>query len=309
MRIVSLLPAATEIVFALGLGDELVGVTHACDFPAEARTRPSLTQPVPELADNAVPASYQLACAAAHVGSAAAVVDEELLGDLRPDLVLTQERCPACATSYRQLGPAVRALLDDDATVLSLEPTSVEGILHAISTVGAMTSAEDEAVGLVEILRERLADVEETVAARRAAGHRAPRVVALEWLDPLVAPGHWVPEQVRRAGGWDLLGREGERPGPTSWDAVRDLDPEMLLVLPAAADLRGALAAWSRAPRPDRWEELRVARRGRVFALDGAAYFARPGPRVIDGIEMLAEIFDPDGFEDVAPMGGWRPVG
>ena len=171
-----------------------------------------------------------------------------------------------------------------------------------------MTEAEDAAVVLVESLRARLSTIEGAVQARRDAGGRSPRVVALEWLDPPFASGHWVPEQVRRAGGWELLGTDGDRSVQSSWRAVLEVDPEMLLLMPCGYHLAETQAEWARTPRPAGFEELTAARRGQVFALDGSAYFSRPGPRVIDGIELLAEIFDPATFVDIAPFGSWTPV-
>jgi iron complex transport system substrate-binding protein len=290
MRIVSLLPAATEIVCALGLAGDLVGITDACE--------------VPDTAGLCIVA--WAADSSAGPGFARLDVDDALVAELRPDLILVPEpRSPGrpWAPSPGEQAGARRGA----PTVVTLAPMTVEGILHAIATIGAMTSAEDEALGLVEILRQRLADVEEVVVARRAAGHAPPRVVALEWLDPLFAAGRWVPEQIRRAGGWDLLGRDGEAAARATWDAIGDLDPEMLLLMPRGADLTGALAAWGRMPRPPGWTGLHAVRRGQVFALD-AAYFGHPGPRVIDGIELLAELFDPAGFVDIAPPVGWVPV-
>jgi iron complex transport system substrate-binding protein len=294
MRIVSLLPAATEIVCALGLADDLVGVTHACVVPPEAVGVRVVTRPV----GSGGPAGP---------GLPRFEVDEAQVADLRPDLILVPGWWRAGRPGLQRGGEPADTR-PGHPTVVTLAPASIEGVFHAISTVGAMTSAEDEAMGLVEILRERLADVEEAVVVRRAAGHAPPRVVALEWLDPPFAAGGWIPEQIRRAGGWDVLGREGEAATRTRWSAVVDLDPEMLLLMPRDADLAGTLAAWGRAPRPPAWREIRAVRRGRVFALDAASLFSNPGPRVIDGIELLAELFDPAGFVDAAPPGGWMPV-
>ncbi|MFL5778189.1 MAG: cobalamin-binding protein, partial [Chloroflexota bacterium] len=146
------------------------------------------------------------------------------------------------------------------------------------------------------------------VGSRSESGRRAPRVVGLEWLDPPFALGHWVPEQVRRAGGWDLLGADGESSRQTSWHDVREVDPEMLVLMPCGFHLDETVSEWERTPRPTGYEDLAAVRRGQVFAVDGSAYFSRPGPRVIDGIELLAEIFDPEAFVDVAPPGSWTPV-
>jgi len=311
VRIVSLLPAATEIVWALGLADDLVGVSHACDHPAAVVGRPVVTRPAagPRTAPSSAVDAADRAPTAGTPGSVEVLFDR--VAALRPDLVLAgpPPRGPAAAPGEAGgFDQSLRDVIDADATVVTLEPASIEGIFHAIATVGAMTDAEDEAVGLVEILRERLADVEEEVEERREQGHRPPRVVALEWLDPLVAPGLWVPEQVRRAGGWDLLGSDGRPATSTTWEAIEDLDPEMILLMPLGMHLADVVATWRAGPRPASWGELQAARRGQVFALDGEAYFNRSGPRVVDGIELLAEIFDPAAFVDVAPAASWVPV-
>jgi iron complex transport system substrate-binding protein len=308
MRIVSLLPSATEIVCAIGLGDSLVGVTHECDYPPEVVGKPVITRSVHDLTTASSRDIHRLVTASMHGGSSLYALDETALAAARPDLILTQELCRVCAVSYREVNEVARAI-DADITVVSLEPTSIEGIFNTITTVGAMTENEDAAVDVVESLRERLGAVEEKVQARRDAGGRSPRVVGLEWLDPPFATGHWVPEQIRRAGGWELLGSDGEKSVQTTWDAVAEVDPEMLILMPCGFHLPETLEAWSKTRRPPGYEDLAAVRRGRVFAVDGSAYFSRPGPRVIDGIELLAEIFDPDAFVDIAPFGSWTPVG
>ena len=307
MRIVSLLPSATEIVCAIGLGDELVGVTHECDFPPDVIGKPVITHSVHDLSAASSRDIHRLVTASVHGGSSLYALDEEALADAKPDLILTQELCRVCAVSYREVNDVARAI-DADITVVSLEPTSIEGILNTITTVGAMTEAEDAAIDLVETLRERLGAVAEKVQARRDGGGRSPRVVGLEWLDPPFATGHWVPEQIRQAGGWELLGSDGDASTQTTWDAVSEVDPEMLLLMPCGFHLQETIDAWAATRRPPGYADLTAARRGQVFALDGSAYFSRPGPRVIDGIELLAEIFDPDAFVDVAPFGSWSPV-
>ena len=170
-----------------------------------------------------------------------------------------------CAVSYREVNEVARRI-DADITVVSLEPTSIEGILNTITTVGAMAEVEDAAIDVVEALRERLGAIEQRVAARREAGHRAPRVVGLEWLDPPFAVGHWVPEQIRRAGGWDLLGSDGEKAHPTTWDAVAEVDPEMLFLMPCGFHLSETVREWARTPIPPWLAELPAVQRGAVFA-------------------------------------------
>lgn len=287
MRIVSLQPAATEIVCALGLEDQLVAVSAACNWPPEILGRPVVTRP-------GVGSGHD------RIGE----LDIAALVDARPDLVVAgrEVRVPG----RRPLEAAIRDV-DPRISVLTLEPGSLEGIFNAIISVGAMTEAEDEAVGLVELLREDLQDLEERVDERRAEGKRPARVVALESLDPPVAAGRWVPELVRRAGGWELLGREGEEPRETTWAAVRDVDPEILVVIDDDQRTNEILYAWDGGERPDWWAEVAAIGRGQVYAVE-PAFFRRGGPRVIDGLAVLAEIMDPEGFVDVSPPGSWSPI-
>jgi len=309
VRIVSLLPSATEICFALGLGDELVGRTHECDFPPEAAEIPVMTTDVGAVASATSRQINDRVAASVHGGDSIYRLDVAALAAADPDLILTQELCDVCAVSYRDVAEAVR-LAGTDSEIISLEPTSIEGILNSISTVGAYAEAEDEAVGLIELLRERLARIENRVLERRLAGLPPRRVVALEWLDPPFAAGHWVPEQVRRAGGWDLLGSTGQPAVETTWESVRDVEPEMLLLMPCGFDARRTALEWrdTAAPRPAWLEDMAALRSGEIYALDGSAYFSRPGPRVIDGIALLAEIFDPGEFTDEVPEGAFIRV-
>ncbi len=297
MRIVSLHPAATEIVFAIGLGEELVGVTAYCDAPPEARTLPVVAR---------LPAGRPAAAGGA--GPALLELDRDALAEADPDLVIHSVLNRVCAVGPRELR-AIADEIDEEVSILSLDPLSVEGALNAIQTVGAMTEAEDEAMDVVVGLRERLQAIEGIVVARRDRGFVAPRVAALEWLDPPIAVGRWIPEQVRLAGGWELLGREHEEPSPTSWSALREVDPEIIVLMPAGMDLPQAVAAWEALPRPDGWSELQAVRTGRVFAVDGSAYFWRPGPRIVDGIEVLAEIVDPKAFDGLAPNDSFVRLG
>lgn len=307
MRIVSLLPSATEIVFALGLGEELVGVTHECDYPPEARAVPVVTRSVHDLAGATPHAIHALVGESMRSHTALYELDEAALAAAAPDLIVTQELCRVCAVGYEQVNEVARTL-PGEVSVLSLEPTSVEGILNAIQTVGAMTEAEDAAMAVVEGLRERLGAVSDIVRGRRDRGFVPPRVAAVEWLDPPFAVGHWVPEQVRLAGGWELLGREGGPSVETTWAAIREVDPEIIVLMPCGLDLAATVEEWTGMPRPEGWEDLRAVADDRVYAVDGSAYFSRPGPRVIDGIELLAEIIDPAAFDGVSPRDAWRRI-
>jgi len=296
VRIVSLHPAATEIVFALGLGDELVGVTAYCDEPPTARGIPVIARRPAEPPAGGAP------------GPALLELDREALHTADPDLVILSDASRVCTVGVREMRE-IADEIDEEVEVLALDPVSVEGVLNAIQTVGAMTEAEDEAMELVMNLRERLQAIEGIVVARRDHGFVAPRIAALEWLDPPVAVGRWIPEQARLAGGWELLGREGERGAATSWDALRELDPEIIVLMPAGLHLQETVALWQSMPRPDGWDELHAVQAGRVFAADSASYFWRPGPRIVDGIEVLAEIVDPAAFDGLAPSDGFVRLG
>lgn len=280
MRIVTLAPGATEIVCAIGLAGELAGIAD---------------DPSPQDLHLLAETPFVARAWTGPDGHRSLRVDEAALREAAPELVVAPP------------GLALPAGLEA-ATVLTLEPTSLEGLFNAIATIGAMTSAEDEALELVEELRDRLGAVEERVRERAEAGHRPVRVVALEGLDPLRACGRWVPEQIRRAGGWEVLGREGAPAAPTSWEAVAEVDPETLFLMPAGLDLRATIRAWEALPRPPGWADLAAVRLHGVIAVDGRGHFGVPGPRLIDGIELLAEVLDPGGFEGIAPETAWAPL-
>jgi iron complex transport system substrate-binding protein len=306
MRIVSLIPAATEIVYALGLGDELVGRSPADDHPAEVADVPVVAWVDGGSEQPAGPPSELTGVPGPR--TSAHHIDLEALAAARPDLIITQRLCSVCAVSLDQVEAAVRAL-GIEPTIVTLDGETVEGILNGISTVGAFAEAEDEAVGLIEILRQRLAAVEDRVLERRLAGVAPRRVVVLEWLEPPFSSGHWVPEMVRRAGGWDLLGQEGQVSVEVSWDRVRDVDPDQLVLAPCGMDADEAVEVWERSMTPVWFESLRAVRSGDLVAVDGGGLLSRPGPRVVDGIAMLAEVFDPEGLAGVAPKGSWRSLG
>ena len=296
MRIVSLLPSATEIICALGLADRLVGVSHRCDFPPEIAAVAAVTRPSGNAAIEAAANMDD------ELGSSE--IDRPALLAAQPDLIVFREG--GAGPGSRQLEAALIGV-DVTPTLIALDPIAVEGIFHSITTIGAMTESEDDAIELLEELREDIGEIEQGVLARHDQGLRPKRVVVLEGLSPLLACGRWVPEQVRRAGGWELLGREGEPASVTTWEAVRDVDPEMLLFAPAGLTLLEAQAVWRELPRPDFWQDLEAVRQGHVFFVE-PVYFFRPGPRIVDGVAMLAEIFDPEGFVDTSPADSWTPL-
>lgn len=291
MRICSLLPSATEIVYALGLGDQLVAVTHECDEPPAAREKPRITR---SAIDPAALTSAQIdALVTQHLHDHRGIyqIDRALLERLDPDLILTQELCDVCAVSYTEVQRAVRALYGE-RRILSLEPTSLDGILDTILAVGRATGTEARAEELVAGLRERI----ERVRAHTATVARRPRVVCLEWLDPPFAGGHWVPEMVAVAGGEDVLGRAGEPSRRLPWDEVIAAAPEVAVLMPCGFGVERAVQEYERAALPVGWWQSPAVRDGQVWAVDANAFFSRPGPRVVDGLELLAAILHPELF-------------
>lgn len=307
MRICSLLPGATDIVVALGLADRLVAVTHECELPPGAPAVPVITRSPVDPAWSSGQIHRHLTTAA-HAGSSLYALDAGRLAELDPDLVLTQELCDVCAPSYVEVAAAVRRLdlrRPAPRTVLSLAPTSLSGVLQAVEQVAVAAGAADRGRDLVGELRDRIARVAAT--ASRVA-HR-PRVFAMEWLEPVFGAGHWVPEMVRLAGGQAVLGREGARSAEVSWAELVACDPEIVVVMPCSFSLPRTLQELGPLGRRRDWSGLGAVRAGRVYAVDAARYFSRSGPRVVEGLEIVAEIVHPELFPRRSPPDAWARVG
>jgi len=278
MRIVSLVPAATEIAFALGSGDDVVAVTHDCDYPEAARALPRVTRSTIPAGTSSRDIDVAVRAAAAE-GDSTFHVDASALADARPDILLGQTLCRVCAVTVSQL-PSV---MDPSPEIVPLDGDSIAGIFDDIERVGEAIGRAREAASFVASLRERIDRVRE-----RVAGLPHPTVVALEWVDPLFSAGHWVPEQVAAAGGVELIGRTNARSREISLDDVVAADPDYVLILPCGFDAERAARESRVLIADERWTQLRAVRDGHVLTLDGNAYFSRPGPRVVDGIEQLA---------------------
>jgi iron complex transport system substrate-binding protein len=290
VRIVSLVPNATEIVCALGLGDALVGVSHDCDYPPEIRGKPMLSQAVVG-ADARSAAIDTRIREAVHSGTSVYHLDAGALSRLRPDLILTQELCAVCAPSYTLVTKAAK-LLDSDVKIVSLEPQRLGDVLDNIRLVGELTGTEPRARALAKRLEARIAGVAARAAAR-AAGTFRPRVVCLEWMDPIYVGGRWVPEMVDAAGGLDVLGRPGEASRAVEWEDVVAAQPEILVLMPCGYDIARTRAELETLTARPGWQGLPAARAGRVFLTDASSYFNRPGPRLVDGLEILALVLNP----------------
>jgi iron complex transport system substrate-binding protein len=296
VRIVSLLPSATEIVFALGLGGDLAAVTDECDWPPEANDKPVVSRSAlpPGLAssreiDEAVRERMD-------THDALYRLDVDLIRRIEPDVILTQDLCRVCAVPAGQVQRALEEVGAEQARVLSLDPHSLEQVLEAILATGRLLGAADRAGELVSSLRAR-------VDAVRRTAERLPalRSFALEWLDPPFVGGHWVPDMVRLAGGTNLF-NEPERPSRVvSWYEVTRANPEVVVFMPCGYDLDAAEAEGPALLGSPGFSELAAARTRNVFAVDATSYFSRPGPRLVDGVEILAWALHPDAFPEPSP--------
>jgi iron complex transport system substrate-binding protein len=282
MRIVSLVPHATELLFALGLGDDVVGVTHECDFPEAARSLPHITR-------DKLPAGLSAAEIDAAVrehterGEAIYELDSDRLRELEPDLIVTQELCPVCAVSYDDVREVAQTIVTKPR-VVALDPHTLGESFGDVRTIAQLTDSRDAALELITRQRGRVDAVR--VAVRGA--ERVP-VAAIEWLDPVFVAGHWTPQLIELAGGIDVLGFAGEHSERTTWEMVAAAGPEVVVCMPCGYDADRSLAeAFAYV------DKLRGLGARRVVAVDAAAYFSRPGPRLVDGLELLAHILHPD---------------
>jgi iron complex transport system substrate-binding protein len=283
MRIVSLVPSATEMLFALDLGSDVIAVTHECDFPPAAQELPRVTRDV--LPNGLTAAQIDTAVKERTLaGESIYELDTDLLHDLGPDLIVTQALCSVCAVSYDD----VRALAEEIETqprVVSLDPHTLGEVLGDARTLAQVADRKDAAVELVREAAERIDRIR--LATRRAS--RRPRVAALEWLDPPFAAGHWTPQMIEYAGGEDALGFPGEPSEERTWDEIRASRPDVVVVMPCGFD---AELAYREAEMHR--DDLASVGAGEVVAVDAAAYFSRPGPRLIDGLELLAHVLHPE---------------
>lgn len=299
MRIVSLLPSLTELVCALGRGDELVGVTHECDYPPGVEFLPRLTRS----RIDAEATSAEIDRAVSEEGGSLYEVDAAGLAELRPDLILTQEQCDVCAVNEATVR-RVAAALPGPPRVESVNPTDLAGVFAMFHDVGTWLDAGDAA----DRLRREFDDLAEVIVGR-VGGLRRPRVALLEWLDPPFSAGHWSPELVALAGGVEVLSRAGERSRRVAWRDVVEAGPDVLILAPCGLSIdRASDELPSLVARPD-WRGLDAARAGRVVLTDGSAYFSRPGPRLRESLAIAAEAIHPDACAGMAPRDALRRLG
>lgn len=296
MTICSFLPSSTEILFALGVGEQVAAVTFECDYPPEAVGRSVVVHAAmqsgltPRQIDDAVRQT-------AAEGGSLYFVDWPLLEALAPDLIVAQDLCRVCAISTPSLAHDLSQLATPPR-VLSLSPHSLADVLADIERVGEAVGRSEAALALTDALRGRI----ERVTARAGAGTTAtarPRILCLEWLDPLYQGGHWVPEMVALAGGEAVLATAGAKSVRIAWEQVLAADPEVIVLMPCGFHLDETIAQFRALRLPPLWEELSAVRRGEVYAVAGGDYFSRPGPRLVDGLEILDAILHGNGFDEL----------
>ena len=290
MRICSLLPSATEIVFSLGLGDDLVGVTHECDYPPEARSKPVVVRSLidPEETSHAIDTKV---VELVKNNQRLYTIDLERFREVSPDLILTQELCDVCALDYAEVVQAAQ-YVSPKPRIVSLAPGSLADVLSDIARIGHATAKEREAETVVRELNERIAKVKQSAAT----SDRRPRVACLEWLDPLYSAGHWVPELVALAGGEEGLATKGKPSAKIQWEELKQFAPEAIVLMPCGLNIERTLREASLLAAFPGWDELPAVKQKRVFVVDGPSFFNRSGPRLIGGLEILAQIIHPEIF-------------
>ena len=285
------------MLFALGLGDHIVGVSHECDYPAAARLKPRVIDTDVDSDRLSSQAIDTLVRERLREGRSLYRLNLELLRELQPDVVVTQELCQVCAIDT---GQVLRLLheLPGRPTILSLHAHTIGETLDEIRLMGQTVGCSDQAEALVRTLQQRLARVQESVT-----GAIRPRVFCLEWLQPLMASGHWVPEMVELAGGVEVLGRPGQPSRCVEWVDVLAAKPEILLLMPCGFPIERTMEEMGLLTTRRGWEELPAVRQGRVYVVDGPSYFNQAGPRLVDGVELLAGLLHPDRWPEPPPCG------
>ena len=289
MRIVSLLPSATEIVAVLGLTDHLVGISHECDYPEEIRDRPRVTRC--EIHGRDLPSSAIDAWVRDTLASRGTLytLEEELIRGLRPDLILTQQLCDVCAVNYGSVA-AYAATLPKRPRLINLEPAQLTDIYADIRLIAQAADVPERAEAVIAELEQRVESVVSLVA--RAANR--PKCFLMEWIDPPFCGGHWNPELVELAGGVDPIGRKGQPSRRVSWEEIHRTDPDAVLLACCGFGLERTRREMALLAGKTEWQSLRAVREGRVYLVDGSTYFSRPGPRIVDSLEMLAHMLHPE---------------
>jgi iron complex transport system substrate-binding protein len=303
MRIASLLPSATEIVCALGLSDSLVGISHECDFPPEITDRPVLTAPKIDPAGDSATIDGAIRRLVAD-GLSVYRINTDVLAQVRPDLIVTQEQCDVCAVSYREVVEATRQVLSQPATIVPLKPMRLDDIFDDMQRVADAAGCGAAGLALTQRLRGRL----DALRRRAAMVHSRPRVACIEWMEPLMAAGNWVPELVALCGGTYEMVSPDARSSTLSWEDVLRYSPDVIIIMPCGFELPQTQRDLPRLTQRPEWKELPAVRNRRVYAVDGNAYINRPGPRIVESAELLAGLIQPGLFAAKIPPGSYERV-
>ncbi|MGH7787458.1 MAG: cobalamin-binding protein [Candidatus Binatia bacterium] len=303
MRIATLLPSATEIVCALGLAEQVVGVSHECDHPAAIAGRPVLTEPKldPRGTSAAIDARVR---ALVRDGLSVYRIKEEALRAARPDLIVTQEQCEVCAVSFSEVQQAARALLDTPATIVSLKPNRLDEVLDDFQRVADAAGVPEAGAQLIAASRARL----DTIARRIRHARSRPRVACIEWLEPLMVAGNWVPELVELGGGTYEFTAAGAHSPALSWEALVASAPDVVIVMPCGFPLEQTRRELPQLTARPEWRALPAVRNRRAYVVDGNAYLNRPGPRLVDSAELLAGLIQPGHCAALIPAGSWELI-
>lgn len=301
-RIITLLPAACEIVCLLGLRKSLVGISSDCDYPLNITPLPKITHTAisQELSSSAID---QYVKHAKHHGQSVFHIDQTLLQKLKPDLILTQELCSVCAPSYKEIQRAAK-VIDGICNIVSLEPHTVEDIFENIKTVGSYTNTKQHAADIIASLKIRIKHIQKILDKKM----HEPSVVILEWMKPLMIAGHWVPEMVDLAGGDMLFAKTGEKSKHIVWEKIVTANPDILIIAPCGFDIQRTKNEVHLITSQPQYKDLAAVKNKNIFFIDANVYLTRPGPRVVDGIEILAEIFHPRLFPRKHAQTDWQNI-
>ncbi len=308
-RVVSLIASSTEIVCALGFEDRLVGRSHECDFPASVKRLPVCTEPKIPTEGTSYQVDQRIK-AILQEGLSVYRVHADMLKRLRPDIIITQTQCEVCAVSLRDVEEALCEWLglghekSARPEIVSLEPNALGDVWADIGRVARALDAPERAAELVGRLEQRM----EAIARKARALHERPTVACIEWIEPLMAAGNWMPELVEMAGGGNLFGEAGKHSPWMTWEQLRGEDPDVIVVLPCGFDLRRSREEMPALTRKPDWTQLKAVRNRRVYLADGNQYFNRPGPRLLESIEILAELLHPAVFRFGHQGAGWQPL-
>ncbi|HUY39665.1 MAG TPA: cobalamin-binding protein [Candidatus Binataceae bacterium] len=300
-RIVTLLPSATEIVCALGFENDLVGRSHECDYPPAVAKLPALTEPKFKVEGTSAEIDQRVKQI---VGAALSVyrVDAVRLRELRPDVIVTQSQCEVCAVSERDVEAAVAQWLGTQPRIVSLAPYALADVFTDIKRVATALGAVERGDTLVAQMRTQM----DAVAARAGALATRPSFACIEWIEPMMSAGNWMPELAAMAGGENLFGRAGEHSPWMKFEELAAADPEVIMISPCGFDIPRTLTELPTLTRDPRWNMLRAVRERRAFIADGNQYFNRPGPRLVESLEILAELLHPEAFRFGHENAGWR---